>query len=96
MPADTSEKGLESLIVASLTGRSGREVPGGAHTGEHAPAYNNGWYVQGDPRDRKVLNKLIWDTIKQFSDNDSFRRWLKDIVFGLTYEPPPPTLPNAR
>jgi hypothetical protein len=22
---------------------------------------------------------------KQFMDNDSFRRWLTDIVFGLTY-----------
>ena len=22
---------------------------------------------------------------KQFSDNDSFRRWLTDTVFGLTY-----------
>ncbi len=43
-----------------------------------------------------MLNKLIRDIIKHFSDNDSFRRWLKDTVFGLTYEPPSPTSPNAR
>ena len=25
---------------------------------------------------------------KQFSDNESFRRWLTDTIFGLTYEQP--------
>ena len=25
---------------------------------------------------------------KQFSDNESFRRWLTDMVFALTYETP--------
>jgi len=25
---------------------------------------------------------------KQFMDNESFRRWLTDTVFGLTYESP--------
>ncbi len=24
---------------------------------------------------------------KQFMDNESFRRWMTDTVFGLTYEP---------
>jgi len=24
--------------------------------------------------------------LKQFMDNESFRRWLTDMVFGLTYE----------
>lgn len=26
------------------------------------------------------------ELFKQFSDNESFRRWLTDTVFGLTYE----------
>ncbi len=26
--------------------------------------------------------------IEQFMDNESFRRWLTDTVFGLTYEQP--------
>lgn len=51
MPTDTSEKGLESLIVASLTGRSGQGVPAGTPSGEHPPAYENAWYTQGDPND---------------------------------------------
>ena len=25
------------------------------------------------------------ELFKQFSDNESFRRWLMDTVFGLTY-----------
>lgn len=24
---------------------------------------------------------------KQFMDNESFRRWMTDTVFGLTYQP---------
>ncbi len=51
MPTDTSEKGLESLIVASLTGRSGQEVRTGTPTGEHPPAYDNTWYIQGAPKE---------------------------------------------
>jgi len=27
------------------------------------------------------------ELFKQFMDNDSFRRWLADTVFGLTYQP---------
>jgi type I restriction enzyme R subunit len=26
------------------------------------------------------------ELFKQFSDNESFRRWLADTVFGMTYE----------
>ncbi len=48
---DTSEKGLESLIVSALTGRTGQEALAGTPTGEHPGAYDNAWYVQGDPRD---------------------------------------------
>jgi type I restriction enzyme, R subunit len=28
------------------------------------------------------------ELFKQFSDNEGFRRWLTDTVFGLTYESP--------
>ena len=51
MPTDTSEKGLEGLIVASLTGRSGQEIPAGTPSGEYPPSYDNAWYTQGDPKD---------------------------------------------
>ena len=37
---------------------------------------------------RVMVGLLSDDTelFKQFQDNDSFRRWLTDTVFGLTYE----------
>jgi len=37
---------------------------------------------------RVITGLLLDDTelFKQFSDNDSFRRWLTDAVFTLTYE----------
>jgi len=48
---DTSEKGLESLIVASLTGTHGESVsPGGILDGT-SPPYMGGGYVQGNPGD---------------------------------------------
>ncbi len=37
---------------------------------------------------RQVITALIKDDtelFKQFSDNESFRRWLSDVVFALTY-----------
>jgi type I restriction enzyme, R subunit len=41
---------------------------------------------------RAVTSLLKDDTqfFKQFSDNDSFRRWVTDTVFALTYEPSSP------
>ena len=36
------------------------------------------------------------ELFKQFSDNESFRRWLTDTVFALTYEEPAPESTAAR
>jgi len=36
---------------------------------------------------RELLNDDM-QLFKQYSDNDSFQRWLKDTVFELTYEAP--------
>jgi type I restriction enzyme R subunit len=39
----------------------------------------------------RVMTAVIKDDtelFKQFVDNESFRRWLTDMVFGLTYESP--------
>jgi len=39
----------------------------------------------------RVMVGLLADQtelFKQYSDNDSFKRWLSDAVFGLTYQPP--------
>ena len=51
-PSDTSEWGLESLIVSALTGRTSRaQSPAGEFVGETAAHYGGGGYVEGDPRD---------------------------------------------
>ena len=40
---------------------------------------------------RVIVGLMKDDTqlFKQFSDNESFRKWLTDTVFAATYEPPP-------
>ena len=49
MTTDTTEKGLEDLIVASLTGAPGHQTA--EHTaGERPGVYGGGW-IAGDPRD---------------------------------------------
>jgi type I restriction enzyme M protein len=37
----------------------------------------------------ETLRQLARELFKQFSDNESFRRWLTDTVFGLTYTEAP-------
>jgi type I restriction enzyme, R subunit len=47
--------------------------------------------IEHDKALQRAMISLIADhteLFKQFSDNDSFRKWLADMVFGLTYEPP--------
>ena len=45
--------------------------------------------IEHDEALRRVITSLFSDDaqlFKQFHDNDSFRRWLTDTVFGMTYE----------
>jgi type I restriction enzyme, R subunit len=45
--------------------------------------------IEHDAALRRVMVSVLKDDtelFKQFSDNESFRRWLTDTVFGLTYE----------
>lgn len=47
--------------------------------------------IEHDKALARVMTALLKDDtelFKQFSDNESFRRWLADTVFGLTYEQP--------
>ena len=46
--------------------------------------------IEHDEALRRVMTTLINDDMqlfKQFTDNDGFRRWLTENVFGLTYTP---------
>ena len=45
--------------------------------------------IEHDKALARVMTDVLKDDtelFKQFSDNDSFRRWLTDTVFGLTYD----------
>lgn len=47
--------------------------------------------IEHDKAVQRVMNALLKDDtelFKQFSDNESFRRWLNDTVFALTYSEP--------
>ena len=47
--------------------------------------------IEHDKALARVMTALLRDDtelFKQFTDNESFRRWLTDTVFGLTYETP--------
>ena len=47
--------------------------------------------IEHDEALRRVMTAVINDDMqlfKQFTDNEGFRRWLTDNVFGLTYTPP--------
>ncbi len=47
--------------------------------------------IEHDKALARVMTAVLKDDtelFKQFSDNESFRRWLTDLVFGLTYESP--------
>jgi type I restriction enzyme, R subunit len=47
--------------------------------------------IEHDAALGRVMNSLIKDDtelFKQFSDNESFRKWLLETVFAITYQPP--------
>lgn len=47
--------------------------------------------IEHDKALGRVMNAVLKDDtelFKQFSDNESFRRWLSETVFAVTYEEP--------
>jgi type I restriction enzyme R subunit len=49
--------------------------------------------IEHDKALNRVMNAVLKDDtelFKQFSDNESFRRWLSDSVFSVTYQNEPP------
>lgn len=57
---------------------------------------NSDWQnarIEHDKALARVMTAVLRDDtelFKQFSDNESFRRWLTDTVFAMTYEQPHP------
>ena len=53
--------------------------------------------IEHDKALARVMTAVLKDDtelFKQFMDNDGFRRWLTDTVFGLKYEQPTPSPPS--
>jgi type I restriction enzyme R subunit len=47
--------------------------------------------IEHDKALQRIITEMVMDQtelFKQFSDNPSFKKWLADTVFGLTYESP--------
>jgi type I restriction enzyme R subunit len=47
--------------------------------------------IEHDKALARVMTAVLKDDtalFKQFSDDESFRKWLTDTVFGLTYDSP--------
>jgi type I restriction enzyme R subunit len=47
--------------------------------------------IEHDKALQRVMNSLLADhtqLFKQFSDNESFRKWLSETIFWMTYKPP--------
>ncbi|MEA1926614.1 MAG: hypothetical protein U9N73_00280, partial [Candidatus Auribacterota bacterium] len=48
--------------------------------------------IEHDKALLRVMTSVMKDNtnlFKHFMDNDSFRRWMTDTIFGLTYDPTP-------
>jgi len=84
MTTDMTEKGLEDLIVAAMTGKTSPAGSGG-DLAERPAVFGPGWTL-GEARDYN--REYAIDLFKQYSDNESFRRWLTEKIFDLTYESP--------
>lgn len=85
MQTDTTERGLEDLTVESDpefdTKRAKKKLR----------RYVENARIEHDKALARVMTAVLKDDtelFKQFMDNESFRRWLTDTVFGITYDRP--------
>jgi len=64
------------------------ELLGPAYRNAHANSGRDNARIEHDKALSRVLISLMKDDtelFRQYSDNDGFKRWLTDTVFGLTY-----------
>lgn len=66
MPTDTSEKGLETLIVAAMTGLQPAAPASGTGAKEAAAAYSIPGWIPGDPHDYDRAHALDLVQIRSF------------------------------
>jgi type I restriction enzyme R subunit len=77
---------LERLITQDIPGRV---APDTVYQNARLHSDRQNARTEHDKALVRVMTALLKDDtelFKQFSDNESFRRWLTDTVFALTYE----------
>ena len=71
------------------TGARSRLEPQPSHSGALQGPAGAGILSAHDPQVRLVMIDLLADhteLLKQFSDNPSFKKWLGDTIFGVTFQ----------
>jgi type I restriction enzyme R subunit len=79
---------VRKLITEEIPGRVGADA---AYANARKNSDKQNARIEHDKALGRVMTALLKDDtelFKQFMDNEGFRRWLTDTVFGLTYEAP--------
>ena len=77
---------IERIIAEELPAKVGEDS---AYRNAMANSDKQNARIEHDRALEKVMTELLADQtelFKQFSDNESFRRWLSDTVFAATYD----------
>ena len=85
---DASSYGTEVRGFPTRFDHLARVAADGAYQNALANSDKQNARIEHDKALGRVMTALLKDDtelFKQFSDNESFRRWLTDTVFGLTY-----------
>ena len=82
----TDEDRVRKLITEEIPARVAADT---AYQNAKKQGDKNNARIEHDAALGRVIVEMMKDDtelFKQFSDNEGFSRWLKDTVFGLTYE----------
>ncbi len=79
---------IRQLVSEEIPGRVAADK---AYRNAQANSDKDNARIEHDKALGRVMTSLLKDDtelFKQFSDNESFRKWLLETVFALTYQPP--------
>ena len=79
---------VHQMITKDIPGRVAAD---GAYRNAMKNSDKQNARIEHDKALGRVMTAVLQDDtelFKQFADNEGFKRWLTDTVFGLTYEPP--------
>ncbi|HWD40371.1 MAG TPA: hypothetical protein VG944_16095 [Fimbriimonas sp.] len=89
----TDKDRIHRLITEDIPGRVAADT---AYQNARSNSDRQNARIEHDKALMRVMMAVLKDDtelFKQFSDNESFRRWLTDTVFAMTYDAPMPAEP---